>query len=124
MNRQIPMGGMKFPPQINPATGRFVMSDGAAGVKESVYLILMTQKSERFTHPQFGSTVLSYPFTDPSPTRIHMMEREIKETILSQEPRIEDAKVSIDYSKKSQTMLVMIDYVMKEGEMGYVEIPI
>ena len=37
---------MKFPPQINPATGRFAVSSEEESVKESVYLILMTQKTE------------------------------------------------------------------------------
>ena len=37
--------GMKFPPQINPATGRFEVVSGQASVKESVYIILMTQKA-------------------------------------------------------------------------------
>ena len=51
--------GMKFPPQINPATGRFVVSTNEESVKESIYLILMTQKSERFLRPEFGSDLLS-----------------------------------------------------------------
>ena len=34
--------GMKFPPQVDKATGRFVVSSEEESVKESVYLILMT----------------------------------------------------------------------------------
>ena len=36
--------GMKFPPQVNPATGRIVTSEDNISVKESIYLILMTNK--------------------------------------------------------------------------------
>ena len=46
---------MKFPPQIDPATGRFVTASEEESVKESVYLILMTQRTERFLRPEFGS---------------------------------------------------------------------
>ena len=56
--------GMKFPPQINPATGRFAVSSEEESVKESVYLILMTQKTERFLRPEFGSDLMSYTFMD------------------------------------------------------------
>ena len=41
--------GMKFPPQINPATGRFVTVDGAQAIKESIYLILMTAKTALYS---------------------------------------------------------------------------
>ena len=67
--------GMKFPPQIHPATGRFMVSSEAESVKESVYLILMTQRSERFLRPDFGSDLMSYTFMDLNITSIHMMTR-------------------------------------------------
>ena len=51
--------GMKFPPQIDPGTGRFSLSSGAQSVRESVYLILMTQRGERWLEPEFGSRILS-----------------------------------------------------------------
>ncbi len=35
--------GVRFPPQVHPATGRFVTVSGDNSIKESVYLILMTQ---------------------------------------------------------------------------------
>ena len=39
--------GVAFPPQIDPATGKFKMSVGEQSVKESIYLILMTQVTEK-----------------------------------------------------------------------------
>lgn len=116
--------GMKFPPQINPATGRFMVSDSAEGIQEAVYLIIMTQKTERFTRPEFGSSILTYPFSEPSSTRIHMMERELKETLLEQEPRIRDVEVKVLRARTQETMTVRIDYTMEEGGKGYVEIPV
>ena len=54
--------GMKFPPQINKATGRFMTSSEKENIKESIYLILMTQKTERFMRPDFGSSIMQYTF--------------------------------------------------------------
>lgn len=51
--------GIKFPIGVNSATGRFLMSQEEENVKESIYMILMTQRGERFVRPEFGSSLLS-----------------------------------------------------------------
>jgi hypothetical protein len=107
--------GIKFPVQINPATGRFVMSDGLMSVKESVYLILMTQKQERWIHPEFGSRILSYTFMDTSGTRLNMMARELENTILSQEPRISGVDIEVDPQLDKGCLILHISYVVAEN---------
>ena len=107
--------GIKFPLQINQATGRFVMAEKEESVKESVYIILMTQKEERFTRPDFGSNILSYTFMDTSVTRINMMARELEETILEQEPRISGVDVSIDPQLDKGCLIINIVYTIAES---------
>lgn len=102
--------GMKFPPQINPATGRFAVSEGRESIKESVYLILMTQKTERFVHPDFGSRLMSYTFMDTSVTMLHIAAREITEDILNKEPRVADVTVDMDPDSKEGCLIVNIEY--------------
>lgn len=102
--------GMKFPPRVNPATGRFVVSEGRENVKESVYLILMTQKTERWIHPDFGSRLMSYTFMDTSVTMLNIMAREITEDILNKEPRVADVNIDIDPNIKNGCLIVNIDY--------------
>lgn len=104
--------GIKFPPQINQATGRFVLSEGEANVKESLYIILMTQKTERFTRPDFGSRILSYTFMDTSQTMLHMLSGELKETILEQEPRISDVEVTIQKKLDQGCLIIEISYTV------------
>lgn len=104
--------GLKFPLQVNKATGRIMMADAEQSVKESVYMILMTQKGERFTRRNFGSRLLSYTFMDTSITRIHMMAREIEQTILSQEPRIFDVDVTVKPELDKGCLIVNIDYTI------------
>lgn len=108
--------GMKFPPQINPATGRFMVSSEEESVKESVYLILMTQKTERFLRPEFGSDLMSYTFMDINITSIHMMIRSLTEQILSCEPRIQSVSITTDEQVQDGRLLVNIDYVIKGSE--------
>lgn len=107
--------GMKFPPQIDPATGRFRLSSGSQSVKESVYLILMTQVTERLTRPDFGTESSSYVFMDTSLTQLTIMKRELTESILRQEPRIEAVNIEIETENQQGYVLVSIDYVLAEN---------
>lgn len=106
--------GMKFPPKINPATGRFEVSSGEVSVKESVYLILMTQKTERWIRPDFGSSLMNYTFMDTNTTMLNMMSREIARDLMKQEPRISNVEVSIDANTKPGCLIIQIGYLIRE----------
>lgn len=106
--------GVTFPPQIDPATGRFKMSKGKQSVKESVYLILMTQVTERITRPNFGTRSASYVFMDMNLTELTIMKRELEESILTQEPRISDVEVTTQMQSQQGYILINIDYTLAE----------
>lgn len=106
--------GMKFPPQIDKSTGRFMLSSGAQCVKESVYLILMTNRGERWLEPGFGSQLMSYTFMDTSPTMLGMMSNDLRSMLLKQEPRISDVNINIDADTQPGCLLVGIDYTIKQ----------
>jgi len=107
--------GMKFPPQINPITGRIEVSSAETSVKESVYLILTTRKTERLVRPWFGSQVDKYVFMDTSVTRIHMMTREIAENIMEQEPRVSDVVVSMSPESGDGRLIINVEYTVTES---------
>jgi len=104
--------GMKFPPQIDPGTGRFAVSAREQSVRESVYLILMTNRGERWLEPGFGSQVTRYTFMDTSPTMMRLMSDELRELLLTQEPRISDVKIEIDPEIREGCLLVDIQYTV------------
>ncbi len=104
--------GIKFPIQINKATGEFVMSSEEESVKESVYIILMTQKGERWLRPSFGSSILSYTFTDISLTHISMMEKEIERAVTDNEPRISKAEVDIQPAVDQGCLIISLQYTI------------
>ncbi len=104
--------GMKFPPQIVPGTGRFAVSSREQSVRESVYLILMTNRGERWLEPGFGSQMTRYAFMDTSPTMMRMLSDDLRELILRQEPRISDADVEVDPQVRNGCLLVNITYTV------------
>ncbi len=105
--------GMKFPPQINPTTGRFACVSGRESIKESVYLILMTQRSERFMRQDFGSNVMGYVFTQTDATMLNLMAHEIAGDILRNEPRVEQVNVTMDQNSKPGCLFINVDYTIR-----------
>ena len=106
--------GMKFPPQIDPATGRFMTVSGNQSVKEALYLILMTQTTERIVRPEFGSDIMSYTFMDTGTTMMSIFRRNVMETILSQEPRISDVDVEMEYRENQGAIIISINYLVSD----------
>ncbi len=105
--------GMKFPPQINPTTGRFTCSSGKESIKESVYLILMTQRTERFMRPEFGSQVMSYVFAQTDATMLNLMAHEIAADIQRNEPRIEQVNINMDQNSKPGCLFINVNYTVR-----------
>lgn len=104
--------GMKFPPQVNSATGRFLTASETESVKESIYLILMTAKTERIMRPDFGSNLMEYTFMDINETSVNMMKRSLASQLIEQEPRISDVRIETDTESKKGCMIVYIDYLI------------
>ena len=105
--------GMKFPPQVNPTTGRFVCVSGRESVKESIYLILMTQKTERFMRPDFGSNATGYVFAQTDATMLNLMAHEIEGDIMRNEPRVEDVRIRMDADSRPGCLFIYLDYLVR-----------
>ncbi len=88
--------GWSFPPRVDSATGRFVMSEGEEDIKESIYIIIMTKLGERAMLPEFGSDIHNHIFDMPDSESVYMMELEILKALSYWEPRIIEVTVSID----------------------------
>ncbi len=107
--------GMKFPPQINKATGRFMTVSAEDSARQSLYLILMTHLTERPMRPDFGSELMSYTFMDVNAGSIAWITRTIREQIALQEPRVTDVDISTDVTSGSGMVLFDIRYRITES---------
>lgn len=116
---------MKFPPEINLVTGRFETASKAELIKQSIKIILSTQKGERQFRPSFGSNIKAYPFMEINRTEINIMEREIKASLLSMEPAIEDVALSTEYDKGKGIIMVTVHYhIIGEALDDVVTVPL
>ncbi|MDR1797877.1 MAG: GPW/gp25 family protein [Clostridiales Family XIII bacterium] len=101
---------MKFPVQANKATGRFAVSTGAQNVKESIFLILMTQAGERWLEPLFGASLQGYAFMDVNLTNLTLLRGELARAIRAQEPRIDSVDIRFDDAAREDCLLVNVSY--------------
>ena len=114
MNDETKLGtGMKFPPQINPATGKIEMVSGYESIKESIYLILMTQKRERFIHPDFGSELLKFTFMDNNESVFRLMESNLEMDIRRGDSRVEKVRVTVEPQQEEGYLTVAVDYTVR-----------
>lgn len=114
MDKEFLGTGMKFPPSVNLSTGRFEVSSAEKSVKESVYIILMTQKTERWLRPTFGSEIQRFTFISPNATLLNLMRMDLINDLKTNEPRISDVTISFDTQSKPGYLLVDISYTVTD----------
>lgn len=110
--------GMKFPPQIDRTSGRFKTSSYEDKIKESIYLILQTNKGERLTLPHFGGNLSNYVFSGTDKTTLNLMANSIQRVLNKNEKRIKDINVRINEDKKEAGKLnIEITYLIEQTDV-------
>lgn len=104
--------GAKFPLQVNPTTGRFKTNTEAERIKESIYLILMTNQGERMMRPGYGARLMSYTFENDNSGLNSIFAAELRGDIVDNEPRVRDVEVVLDSQTKPGCLFINIDYVI------------
>lgn len=80
--------GISFPPRID-ADGRIAYSSGADNVRESIRIVLSTDRLERVMLPEFGGGLSGYLFDPNTPTTHRLIQERITQALGRWEPRIE-----------------------------------
>lgn len=85
--------GFGFPFGVHEVTGRFRMSSAEDNIRESVQVILMTEKGERAMRPEFGCGLKKYVYETMDYGILVRIEDEVKTALERWEPRITDVDV-------------------------------
>jgi phage baseplate assembly protein W len=80
--------GISFPPRID-LDGRMAFSSGAENVRESIRIILSTDRQERIMLPQFGGGLTRYLFEPNTPATHRLIQERITQALGRWEPRID-----------------------------------
>jgi Bacteriophage baseplate protein W len=102
--------GMSFPPRVGP-DGRIAWSQGEANVRESIQVILSTERLERVMLPDFGGGLGAYLFEPNSAATRHRLAEAIAAALADWEPRIAVEGVAVDEDPADpQSVVAAISY--------------
>ena len=106
--------GIKFPVQIDKASGRMMTSSYEEDIKEAIWIILMTKKGERIRNPEFGCGIYEYVFETLDYQTLKRMQRSVEEALLLWEPRIINVEVTVTVPNAQEGMVnIEIAYVVR-----------
>jgi phage baseplate assembly protein W len=87
--------GLSFPPRVGP-DGRVAWSEGEENVRESIRVILLTERRERLRLPGFGGGLSRYLFEPNTVTTRQLIKDRITKELAQWEPRVAVEDVSVE----------------------------
>lgn len=114
--------GLSFPPRVGP-DGRLAWSAGEDNVRESLRLILLTERGERLMREEFGCGLRRY-LAEPNTVTTHQqISDSISQSIQRWEPRVtvDEVRVEPDADEPSQvnvTILFRLVATQATGRLG------
>jgi uncharacterized protein len=87
--------GISFPPRVGP-DGRVAWSAGEANVRESIQVLLATERLERLMRPDFGGGLQPHLFEPNTVTTRHRLEEAIAGALADWEPRVVVEQVTVE----------------------------
>lgn len=104
--------GWKFPIQVDEVTGKIKTVEDNEDIKQSVRIILETQKNERKIYPNFGTDLRSYMFEVVDHVFISNISNTIESSIKMWATHLEDMNVAVNASSGAISKIeVNIDYI-------------
>jgi len=80
--------GIAFPPRID-VDGRLAWSEGAANVRESLRIILSTERRERVMLPEFGGGLRRFLFEPNTPATHRLIQETVQRAVGRWERRVQ-----------------------------------
>lgn len=94
----------------NPSTGYLAKVSDTDSIKQSLYNLIMTMRTERYYQPEIGCKIYSLLFDPIDKITEEQIRNEIKETILNNEPRVSLKQVIVEGNLDLNGYIVTIAY--------------
>jgi phage baseplate assembly protein W len=105
--------GWKFPVGVDKRGG-VALSESEKKIKESILIILGTEKGERVMRPEFGCDIHDFVFSIINTSTLTQIQSAVKEALLLWEPRIELLSVEFYKERIDDGILdISIDYKVR-----------
>jgi phage baseplate assembly protein W len=112
--------GWKFPVQVNPKTGRILMSENEQDISEAIMILLKTSKGERVMNSDFGCGLRRFVFDLTDEVTMRKIEEDIREAIMLWEPRVGDVEIkAVNDSNVPGKITIDILYTVRSTNNRY-----
>ena len=110
--------GTRFPLALDDdptrgLAGGLARAEYEESVRQSILVILGTAKGERVMRPDFGCGIHDLVFANVSATTMGRVIREVRESLLRLEPRIDVTQVDANPGDTNNVLLIDIDYEVR-----------
>jgi hypothetical protein len=111
--------GTGFPLTLDPVTQGLARAEYEESVRQSILVILGTAKGERVMRPDFGCGIHDLVFANVSAATAGRVVREVHESLLRLEPRIDVTQVDVNPGATSNVLLIDIDYEVRATNTAF-----
>ena len=99
--------GWHFPLEVDSLTGKIKTTTLENDVKQSILILLHTQRGERLGHSTYGSQLHRFLFYSLQSSLKRSIQKEVENTIKKWEKRVSSVTVDIFESQQHQTVLIV-----------------
>jgi phage baseplate assembly protein W len=110
--------GWRFPVGL-AADGTVETSAEAEDVRESIRIILGTNKGERVMRPDFGADLGRLVFEPLNTTTMSLARHYVEEALTVWEPRIDHVEVTVSADRPAGRLLIEIRYRIRSSNTFY-----
>ena len=107
--------GPAFPFRLD-AAGNLAMTSLDEHVRQSIILILSTDRGERAMRPEFGAGLGRMVFAPLVPATAALIEHEVRTALTRNEPRIEVEGVAVTAGSEPSLLLIHINYRVRRTD--------
>ena len=104
--------GWQFPVALDDG-GALAVAEYEESVRQSIWVILGTAKGERVMRPEFGCGIYDMVFGVNSSTAASEAAEEVRDALVSFEPRIDVLNVEVSPGGDGEVLYVSIDYQIR-----------
>jgi phage baseplate assembly protein W len=104
--------GWQFPVAVDES-GALEVAEYEESVRQSIWVILGTSKGERIMRPDFGCGIYDMVFEVNSSTTASVAAEEVRDALVSFEPRIDVLDVDVSPGGDGEVMYISIDYQVR-----------
>ena len=104
--------GWQFPVAVDEG-GAVAVAEYEESVRQSIWVVLGTAKGERVMRPDFGCGIYDMVFGVNSSTAASEAAEEVRDALVSFEPRIDVLNVDVSPGGDGEVLYVSIDYQVR-----------